>query len=112
MSNYLAKINSSGMVENVIVVESTNIEDMKEALSQSVGETWLETSTEIRKNLAGVGYTYSLDLDAFIPPKPFDSWLLEEETCQWAAPAPYPDDGVFYQWNEELVAWEVIPVSE
>lgn len=60
----------------------------------------------IRKNYAGIGFTYDKTRDAFIPPKPFDSWLLDEETCQWKAPILMPTDGSFYSWNEANQAWE------
>lgn len=60
----------------------------------------------IRKNYAGIGYTYDEQRDAFIPPKPYDSWLLDEETCQWQAPVPYPTDGLMYMWDEELGDWK------
>jgi hypothetical protein len=60
----------------------------------------------IRKNYAGIGYTYDPALDAFIAPKPFDSWLLNEETAQWEAPIAYPTDGLIYSWKEELGDWE------
>lgn len=60
----------------------------------------------IRKNYAGIGYTYDEARDAFIAPKPYDSWILDEDTCRWAAPIPYPTDGVMYTWNEELGDWE------
>ena len=64
-------------------------------------------NANIRKNYAGIGFTYDETLDAFIPPKPFQSWVLQEETCQWQSPVPYPeDDSVMYQWNEELGDWE------
>lgn len=59
----------------------------------------------IRKNYAGIGYTYDEQRDAFIPPKPFDSWVLDEDTCRWKAPKPYPEDGLSYEWNEELGEW-------
>lgn len=62
----------------------------------------------IRKNYAGIGYTYDEERDAFIPPKPFDSWLLDEETCLWEAPVPYPADapkGTWYVWDEEVGDW-------
>ena len=62
----------------------------------------------IRKNYAGIGFRYDDDLDAFIPPQPFASWILNEETAQWEAPVPYPTDGVIYSWNEELGDWEAI----
>ena len=60
----------------------------------------------IRKNYAGIGYTYDAGLDAFISPKPFGSWTLDESTCRWKAPTPYPTDGLSYSWNETNVAWE------
>lgn len=62
----------------------------------------------IRKNYAGIGFTYDEGRDAFIPPKPFDSWLLDEDTCQWSAPIPYPEDGLMYQWDEEQGDWTPI----
>jgi hypothetical protein len=69
-------------------------------------------SGQIRKNYAGIGYIYDSGRDAFIPPKPFPSWLLNEETCQWKAPASYPDDGFTYFWNESETAWELADFSE
>jgi len=60
----------------------------------------------IRKNYAGIGFTYDAERDAFISPTPYESWVLDEETCQWEAPVPYPDDGLVYSWNEELTDWE------
>lgn len=60
----------------------------------------------IRKNYAGLGYLYDAERDAFIAPKPFDSWVLDEETCQWNAPVPYPTDGFTYFWNETDLDWE------
>jgi hypothetical protein len=62
----------------------------------------------IRKNFAGVGYTYDEDRDAFIPLRPYDSWVLDEETCQWEAPIPYPEDGVMYEWDEEATDWVAV----
>lgn len=61
--------------------------------------------TPFRKNYAGIGYTYDAKLDAFIPPKPFPSWLLNEDTCLWESPIPYPANGKSYQWDEELGNW-------
>ena len=60
----------------------------------------------LRKNYAGIGFTYDEELDAFIPPQPFESWTLDEETCLWVAPVSYPEDGERYTWNEETGAWE------
>ena len=61
-----------------------------------------------RKNYAGVGYTYDETRDAFIPPKPFDSWTLNETSCTWQAPTAYPDDDQMYTWNEETTSWDLI----
>jgi hypothetical protein len=66
----------------------------------------------IRKNYAGIGFTYDPARDAFIAPKPFDSWLLDEQTCRWIAPTPYPTDGLVYTWNEPETAWELMDFSE
>jgi len=61
-----------------------------------------------RKNYAGIGYTYDATRDAFIPPKPYDSWVLNEDTCLWEAPVPRPDDGKDYTWDEETTSWVVV----
>ena len=61
-----------------------------------------------RKNYAGIGYTYDETRDAFIPPKPFPSWVLNETTCLWDAPVAYPDNGGEYQWNEETTSWDEV----
>lgn len=61
-----------------------------------------------RKNYASIGYTYDNVLDAFIPPKPYPSWLLNTQTCQWEAPIPYPNDGNYYRWNEQSQSWDLI----
>jgi hypothetical protein len=66
----------------------------------------------IRKNYAGIGFTYDPERDAFISPKPFDSWELDEATCRWKAPIDYPTDGFTYFWNEEELAWELADFSE
>jgi hypothetical protein len=65
-----------------------------------------EGGTPFRKNYAGIGYSYDAERDAFIPPKPFASWLLNEESCLWEAPVPHPLDGERYNWNEETQNWE------
>jgi hypothetical protein len=70
----------------------------------------------IRKNYAGIGFTYDSDLDAFIPIKPFDSWVLNENTCQWDAPIPMPEiedpeNGKCYVWNENLLNWELLDIE-
>ena len=65
-----------------------------------------------RKNYAGIGFTYDEERDAFIPPQPYPSWLLNEETCLWESPVPYPDDGKDYEWDEETLSWVEIPNEE
>jgi len=71
---------------------------------------WKQTSynANIRKNFAGIGYTYDEDRDAFIPKKPFNSWILNENTCQWEAPVARPDDENNYNWNEENQTWDLV----
>ena len=73
-------------------------------------DVWKQTSYNgnIRKNFAGVGYSYDQTRDAFIPPKPFNSWILNEDTCNWEAPVAYPDDGKKYNWNEINQNWDII----
>jgi|TARA_R100001480_G_scaffold115221_1_gene115367 hypothetical protein len=72
-------------------------------------DVWKQTSYNgnIRKNYAGVGYSYDQTRDAFIPPKPYNSWILNETTCQWDAPVARPDDGQNYNWNEETQQWDL-----
>lgn len=65
----------------------------------------------IRKNYAGIGYTYDEARDAFIPPKPFDSWILNEDTCLWEAPSPMPNDGKRYKWDESTQSWVEIEIQ-
>ena len=67
-----------------------------------------EGGVPFRKNYAGIGYSYDESRDAFIPPKPFDSWELNEDSCLWEAPIPYPEDGNNHIWNEETQNWELI----
>jgi hypothetical protein len=77
------------------------------------GEPSADQSKAFRKNYAGIGFTYDENLDAFIPPKPYDSWVLNEETCWWEAPIPYPEnsEGIGYQWNESNQSWDEVPSS-
>jgi hypothetical protein len=69
------------------------------------GEPSDDQSKALRKNYAGIGYTYDEERDAFIPPQPFESWVLNEDSCLWDAPVPYPTDGAVYVWDEETVSW-------
>lgn len=108
-----------GVVTQVIVAEP---EFFQTFVDSSPGE-WIQTSynthggehklggTPLRKNYAGIGFTYDRVKDAFIPPKPFASWLLNEDTCLWEAPVAMPDDGGLYQWDEETTNWVEVPVE-
>lgn len=69
------------------------------------GEPSEDQSKAFRKNYAGIGFTYDEERDAFIPPQPFESWVLNEDTCLWDAPVPYPTDGKIYVWDEATVSW-------
>lgn len=69
-------------------------------------------NSTIRKNYAGIGFTYDEELDAFIAPRPFTSWELNQDTCKWEAPLPYPTDGFTYFWNEAELDWELLDFSE
>ena len=109
----------NNVVKQVIVVSNQDILDENgqeseqkgiDFCSNLLGGTWKQTSynAKIRKNYAGIGYTYDEGRDAFIPPKPFDSWLLDEDTCQWKAPVDYPTDGGRYLWNETTTSWDAV----
>jgi len=121
MAHY-AKV-KDGVVTQVIVAEV----DFFDTFVDSEPGQWIQTSyntrggvhygqdgepddgVALRKNYAGIGFTYDVDKDAFIPPKPYDSWTLNETTCLWEAPVAYPDDGEMYKWDEETTLWiEVI----
>jgi len=106
--SYFAKVENN-IVTKVIVAEQEFFDTF---VDTSPGE-WLQTSDNgtIRKNYAGVGYIYDRVRDAFIPPKPFESWILNENTCLWIAPVPYPDDDNKYTWNEETTNWDLIEVE-
>ena len=105
--SHWAEIDENNTVLRVLVGNNSE-PDEGEAFMNSLGGTWVKTSYNgnIRKNYAGIGYTYDTGRDAFISPKPYESWVLNEETCQWESPVPYPTDGVMYQWNEELADWQ------
>lgn len=80
-------------------------------LVDNLGGTWVKTSynSTIRKNFAGVDYTYDAERDAFIPPKPYNSWILDEDTCLWNPPVEYPTDGIVREWDESTLSW-ILPV--
>ena len=79
----------------------------KQTSYNTFGGEHLLGGTPFRKNYAGIGYSYDQTRDAFIPPQPFASWILDEETCQWEAPVVKPDDGQKYLWNEETKQWDL-----
>jgi len=107
---HFAEINKKKIVIRVLVTNDNDSNEGYDWLIENLGGTWIQTSYNgnIRKNFAGIGYKYDAVRDAFIPPKPYSSWLLDDDTCQWAAPIPYPADGLIYSWSEELGDWEAI----
>ena len=80
----------------------------KQTSYNTKGGVHLLGETPFRKNYASIGYTYNQTKDAFIPPKPFDSWILNEDTCLWEAPVAYPSDGKEYEWDESSTSWKEI----
>jgi hypothetical protein len=116
MMGHYAKIDENNVVTQVVVVDNKDMADAfgveKEHigaahLEKILGGTWKQTSYNgnIRKNYAGIGYTYRADIDAFVPVKPFNSWVLNESTAQWEAPTPMPTDGKMYSWDEATTNW-------
>jgi hypothetical protein len=113
---HFAKV-QDGIVTQVIVAEAEFFDTF---VDTSPGE-WIQTSYNthggvhtnggepLRKNYAGIGFTYDRTRDAFIPPKPFASWVLNEETCLWDAPTAYPTDGLRYTWDEATTSWVEAP---
>ena len=117
MAHY-AFLDENNIVTEVIVgIDETELIEGKDPetwYGEFRGQTCKRTSynNNIRKNYAGIGYTYDAERDAFIPPKPFDSWVLNEETCRWEAPTPYPEDGNDYTWDEETTSWVAVEAPE
>lgn len=118
--SHFAHVDENNIVTQVIVAEQDFIN------SGAVGDpaSWVQTSyntyagqhknggTPLRKNYAGIGYTYDAGRDAFIPPKPYNSWTLDEDTCLWNAPTPMPTDGKIYTWNEDTLSWNEVIIPE
>ena len=120
---HFAELGENNVVLRVIVVDNKDTSDANGVEVESIGAefcrnllggTWKKTSynANIRKNYAGIGYTYDSERDAFIPPKPYASWVLNEDTCHWEAPVAYPTDEKLYQWNEDTVNWVEVPAGE
>ena len=113
---HFAKLDENNVVTQVIVVDNKDCADASGVEKEYIGAafcerlfggTWKQTSYNgtFRKNYAGIGFTYNADIDAFVPSKPFNSWVLNNETAQWEAPVAMPDDGQMYTWNEETTSW-------
>ena len=111
MSHFAEIDPNGGTVLRVLVVPNEQEHRGQDFLANELGlgGVWIQTSynNNIRYNYAGIGFTYDATRDAFIPPKPYDSWLLDEKTCQWEPPIPMPQDENFYTWNEEQLNWEI-----
>jgi hypothetical protein len=115
--SHWAEINESNIVLRVLVGNNNDVNEGYDWLIENLGGTWVKTSYNaatngFRKNYAGLGYTYDEVRDAFIPPKPFESWILNEDTCQWTAPVDYPVDDKNYMWDEPTVSWKEIVAEE
>ena len=111
--SHFAQIDGNNIVTQVIVIE----QDVVDTGLFGDPNSWIQTSyntqggvhtqggTPLRKNYAGIGYTYDSTRDAFISPKPYNSWVLNETSCLWGAPTPMPNDGKIYSWDEETTSW-------
>ena len=113
---HFAELDSNGVVQRVIVVANKDTSDANGNEVESIGVAfcqklfggnWKQTSYNgnIRKNYAGIGYVYDATIDAFVPPKPYPSWVLDTNTAQWQAPVPMPNDGTMYSWDEATQSW-------
>lgn len=121
---HFAELDENNVVTRVIVVANKDTADANGNEAESIGVAfcqrllggnWVQTSYHgnIRKNYAGIGYTYDAAIDAFVPPQPYPSWVLNPDTAQWEAPVPMPDDGKMYSWDEATQSWvEVAPAPE
>jgi hypothetical protein len=114
---HFAQLDENNKVVQVIVVSNKDTADANGVEKEHIGAAfcerllggrWVQTSYNgnKRKNYAGQGYTFDEQRDAFIPPKPFTSWVLNEDTCQWQAPTPMPTDGGMYSWDEATTSWK------
>ncbi len=113
---HFAELDENNVVTRVIVVANKDTADANGNEVESIGVAfcqrlfggnWKQTSYHgnIRKNYAGIGYTYDASIDAFVPPKPYPSWVLNPDTAQWEAPVPMPTDGKMYSWDEATQSW-------
>ena len=123
MAHY-AFLNENYIVTEVIVGKDESNYDWEAHYGQFRGQLCKRTSyntyggvhkeggTPYRKNYAGIGYSYDPQRDAFIPPKPFNSWVLNEDSCLWDPPTPMPTDGKMYRWDEDTTSWVAIPAQQ
>ena len=113
---HFAELDANNVVLRVIVVGNKDTADANGVEKEHIGAAfcehlfggrWVQTSYNgnIRKNYAGIGYTYREDIDAFVPPQPYPSWVLNNTTAQWEAPVPMPDNGDRYTWDENTLNW-------
>lgn len=116
---HFAELDENNVVLRVVVIADKDTADANGVEKEHIGAAfceklfggkWIQTSynERVRKNYAGIGFTYREDIDAFVPPAPFESWTLDTETAQWEAPTPMPEDGAPYNWNEETASWDPI----
>ncbi len=116
---HFAELDENNVVKRVIVVANKDTADVNGVEKESIGiafcerlfgGTWKQTSYHgnIRKNYAGIGFTYRADIDAFVSPSPYPSWVLNLDTAKWEAPIPYPNDGNAYSWDEPTQSWVLI----
>ena len=119
---HFAKLNENNIVLKVVVldnevmtIDGVEREDVGVTFLQNIfGGIWKQTSynNRMRKNYAGMGYTYDEVRDAFIAPQPYASWVLNESTCLWDAPSPKPNDGKQYFWDESTISWVEVPATQ
>lgn len=117
---HFAQLDENNIVVNVCKVNNEDIDNLEFPDSEPIGRSFMESVTghanwkqtsynnNFRVRYAGVGFYYDPQRDAFIEPKEFASWVFDETLVSWVAPVPYPDDGLEYVWNEEMVNWEPI----
>jgi hypothetical protein len=108
--SHFAEIDENNIVTRVLVGDNSMSNEGHDWFVENLGGTWIKTSYNgnVRKNYAGVGYIYDEHRDAFIPPKPFNSWLLNEDTCLWEPPTARPSDEQPYDWNEDELSWVLV----
>lgn len=116
---HFAELDENNVVKQVLVVHNNELlENGEEKESKGVAflqslfghNRWKQTSYNgnMRKNYAGIGFVYDSSRDAFLPPQPFPSWTLDENSCVWMSPTPYPNDGKMYTWDESSLSWIVV----